>query len=48
MCEIFLKNLCLGCTGLEYNIDEIKAECETYQRRITDDKSRNSIKTTKP
>lgn len=31
MCELFNK-YCLGCIGLEYNIDKLKKECETYQK----------------
>lgn len=30
-CEIFEKGLCLGCNGLEYDIDKLKNNCETYQ-----------------
>ena len=36
MCEIFNKGKCFGCIGLElqYNIDEIKKEYETYKEEI--------------
>ena len=32
MCEIFLKNLCLGCSGMEEDIDKVKKYCETYKK----------------
>ncbi len=51
MCEIFLKSLCLGCSGMEADIDKVKQYCETYKefmRGGTNDKSRNTFKTTKP
>ena len=47
MCEIFLKNLCLGCSGFEEDIDKVKKYCETYRKGGTNDKSRNTFKTTK-
>lgn len=31
-CERFEEHLCLGCVGLEYNIDELKKYCERYQK----------------
>ena len=36
MCEIFLKNKCFGCVGLDpqYDIDKIKKECETYKEEM--------------
>lgn len=36
MCEVFEKNKCCGCVGLDpqYNIDEIKKQCETYREEM--------------
>lgn len=48
MCEVFSVNKCLGCVGLEYDIDKVKKYCETYRKGGTNDKSRNTFKTTKP
>ena len=31
MCEVFSANKCLGCVGLEYDIDKVKQYCETYK-----------------
>jgi hypothetical protein len=32
-CEIFDKGDCLGCCGLEYDIDKLKLQCEEYQKK---------------
>ncbi len=50
MCEVFSANKCLGCSGMEADIDKVKKYCETYKefmRGETNDKSRNTFKTTK-
>ena len=31
MCEVFKANKCLGCVGLQYDIDKVKKYCETYK-----------------
>ena len=31
-CEVFENGKCLGCNGLEYDIDRLKKKCETYKR----------------
>jgi len=46
MCEVFSANKCLGCSGMEEDIDRVKQYCEIY-REVTNDKSRNTFKTTK-
>lgn len=35
-CEVFERKRCLGCVGLDpqYNIDEIKKQCETYREEM--------------
>lgn len=35
-CEVFERNKCTGCVGLDpqYDIDEIKKQCETYQKEM--------------
>ena len=32
-CELFNKG-CTGCEGLQYDIDKIKMQCETYQEYV--------------
>ena len=44
-CKVFKVN---KCVGLEYGIDKAKKYCETYRKGGTNDKSRNTFKTTKP
>lgn len=36
MCEIFLRNKCTGCVGLDpqYDIDRIKYKCELYREEM--------------
>ena len=34
-CEIFNKG-CTGCEGLLYDIDNLKLECETYQKYMNE------------
>lgn len=51
MCIVFKLNMCLGCNALESDVDKVKQFCETYKdfmRGGTNDKSRNTFKTTKP
>lgn len=31
MCEKFSEGKCLGCNGLELNINKLKYECEDYR-----------------
>lgn len=38
MCELFMNNKCLGCEGLQYDIDKLKLECETYKKEIQNEK----------
>jgi hypothetical protein len=35
-CEVFDRKRCFGCVGLDpqYNTNEIKEQCETYQEEI--------------
>ena len=42
MCEIFLKNLCLGCQALEdlKDIDIAKYSCEIYRKEKENGKNR--------
>ena len=47
-CKVFSANKCLGCNGFEADIDKVKKYCETYRKGGTNDKSRNTFKTTKP
>lgn len=37
-CEVFEDGYCLGCVGLDpqYNIDEIKKQCEIYREETND------------
>lgn len=37
-CEVFERKKCTGCVGLDpqYNIDEIKKQCETYKEETND------------
>ena len=37
-CEVFERGHCFGCVGLDpqYNIDEIKKQCETYKEETND------------
>lgn len=30
-CEIFDREKCLGCVALEYDVDKVKKQCETYK-----------------
>lgn len=30
-CEVFSANKCLGCSGMEEDIDKVKQYCETYK-----------------
>ncbi len=46
-CKVFSANKCLGCVGLEHDIDKVKKYCETYRKGGTNDKSRNTFKITK-
>lgn len=40
MCEVFSANKCLGCVGLEYDIDKVKKYCEIY-REVTNEQYSN-------
>ena len=33
-CEIFDRGYCMGCAGLEFDIDKLKLQCEFYQKEM--------------